>query len=198
MSSICSRCLPSSSVTTTGTDLTARWICKRRYPAHQSRMASLSLARFSAGFITRTAGLHDRCTFAALQLGLRMLERPLPAAVEARVQHYVGQALARLTRPDEALVHLRRAQMLLEVEPDPWLAVECADWEACALSLKEDSRALSVAEEALRLCRATQPRLPGTEARILEHIATIHVKNHTFDQAIAYYEEALQAAGAVR
>ncbi len=127
-----------------------------------------------------------------------MLERPLPAAVEARVQHYVGQALARLTRPDEALVHLRRAQMLLEVEPDPWLAVECADWEACALYLKEDSRALSVAEGALRLCRITKPRLPGTEARILEHIATIHVKNHTYDRAIAYYEEALQTAGAVR
>jgi transposase InsO family protein len=66
--SICSGCLPSSSVTTTGTDLTARWICKRRYPAHQSRMASLSLARFSADFITRTAGLHDGCTFAALQV----------------------------------------------------------------------------------------------------------------------------------
>src|SRR6266568_4109215 len=68
MSSICSRCSPSSSVTTTETDLTALWICKRRYPAHQSRMASLSLARFSADFITRMAGLHDRCTFAALQL----------------------------------------------------------------------------------------------------------------------------------
>jgi hypothetical protein len=50
-------------------------------------------------------------------------------------------------------------------------------------------RALSVAEGALRLCRATKPRLPGTEARILEHIATIHVKNHSFDRAITFYEE---------
>jgi tetratricopeptide (TPR) repeat protein len=134
----------------------------------------------------------------AVELGLKILERTFPAGVEARVHQYVGQALACLSRPDEALEHLHRAQVLLEGEPDPWLAVECADWEACALYLKEDRRALEVAEGALRLCRTTEPRLPGTEARILEHIATIHVKNHTYDRAIAYYEEAMQTAGAVR
>lgn len=134
----------------------------------------------------------------AIALGLRLLQRPMPTTVETGVRHYVGQALVRSSRPDEALEHLRRAQILLESEPDPWLAVECADWEACALYLKEDSRALAVAERALRLCRATEPRLPGTEARILEHIATIHVKNHTYDRAITYYEEALQIAGGVR
>src|SRR5712692_7756233 len=67
MSAICSRCSPSSSITTTVIDLIARWICKRQYRADQSRMASLLVERFSADFITRTAGLHDRCTFAALQ-----------------------------------------------------------------------------------------------------------------------------------
>src|SRR5260370_12114666 len=55
-----------------------------------------------------------------------------------------------------------------------------------------------VAENALTLCRSTEPRLPGTEARILEHIATIHVKNHTYDRAVAFYEEALEAAGSTR
>ena len=134
----------------------------------------------------------------AIELGLPLLERPLAAKLEARVRHYVGQALVRSMRPDEGLEHLRRAQALLEIEPDPWLAVECADWEASALYLIEDPRALPVAERALKLCRATEPRLPGTEARILEHIATIHVKNHSFDRAIAFYEEALKAAGTMR
>ncbi len=134
----------------------------------------------------------------AIALGLPLLEHPMASTVEAHVRHYVGQALVRSMRPDEGLEHLRRAQVLLEHEPDPWLAVECTDWEASALYLKEDARALSVAEKALKLCRATQPRLPGTEARILEHIATIHVKNHTYDQAIAFYEEALQVAGTMR
>ena len=134
----------------------------------------------------------------AIELGLPLLERPLEPKPEARVRHYVGQALVRSMRPDEGLEHLRRAQALLEIDPDPWLAVECMDWEASALYLNEDPRALSVAERALKLCRATEPRLPGTEARILEHIASIHVKNHSFDQAIAFYEDALKAAGAMR
>jgi tetratricopeptide (TPR) repeat protein len=134
----------------------------------------------------------------AIALGLPLLERPMAAKLEARVRHYVGQAFVRSMRPDEGLEHLRRAQALLEIEPDPWLVIECTDWEASALYLNEDPRALAVAERALKLCRATEPRLPGTEARILEHIATIHVKNHSFDRAIAFYEEALRAAGTMR
>ena len=134
----------------------------------------------------------------AVELGEKILADSLPPSVAAQVNHYLGQALAKLNRADEALTHLHRAQALLEVEPDPWLAADCADWEACALYLKEDSRALTVAEKALHLCRETDPRLPGTEARILEHLATIHVKNHSYDRAIAYYEEALDTAGAIR
>jgi len=133
-----------------------------------------------------------------IALGEDMLGHRPPVRVEAYIRQYIGQALVRSSRPDEALDQLRQARTILEAEPDPWLAVECADWEACALYLKEDGRALQVAEQALRLCRSTQPRLPGTEARILEHIATIHVKNHSYDKAINYYEEALQAAGTVR
>lgn len=134
----------------------------------------------------------------AVGLGEQLLEHTMPAGMEVHVRHYLGQALVRLSRADEGIEHLQRAQTLLKAQPDPWLVVECTDWEACALYLKEDSRALAVAERALGLCRATKPRLPGTEARILEHIATIHVKNHTYDRAIAYYEEALATAGAMR
>jgi tetratricopeptide (TPR) repeat protein len=134
----------------------------------------------------------------ALEAGMEMLKGRLTAGIEATVLQYVGQALVKLNRPDDALPYLDRAQRLLVDHPDPWLAVECADWEACALYLKEDSRARHVAEGALRLCRATKPRLPGTEARILEHLATIHVHSHSYDRAITYYEEALAAAGSVR
>ncbi|HCG00860.1 MAG TPA: hypothetical protein DEV93_10000 [Chloroflexi bacterium] len=134
----------------------------------------------------------------ALEFGVETLKMPLPPRTEAHIQQYVGQALVKLSRPDEALPHLERAQLLLVDQSDPWLAVECADWEACALYLKEDSRAQKAAEHALRLCRATKPRLPGTEARILEHLATIHVHSHSYERAITYYEEALAAAGSVR
>ena len=134
----------------------------------------------------------------AITRGKDMLAHKPSPRIEAHIQQYVGQALVRISQPDEGLEHLRRAKEILAQEPDPWLAAECADWEASALYLKEDVRALSVAERALRLCRSTRPRLPGTEARILEHIATIHVKNHSYGKAIAFYEEALEVAGSVR
>lgn len=134
----------------------------------------------------------------AISRGQSMVAQRPPRRVEAYIRQYVGQALVRSSRPDEAIEQLLAAEEILESEPDPWLAVECADWKACALYLKEDKRALSVAERALKLCRSTKPRLPGTEARILEHIATIHVKNHSYEKAIAFYEEALQAAGSAR
>jgi tetratricopeptide (TPR) repeat protein len=159
-------------------------------------------ARTSAATDTRLEELQALCLQQqfdnAITAGLTLLEHALPPRIEAHARHYVGQAFVRSTQPDQGLEHLHRAQVLLGQEPDPWLAAECADWEACALYLKEDNRALSVAEQALNLCRSTEPRLPGTEARILEHIATIHVKNHSFDRAITCYEEALQVAGGMR
>ena len=160
-------------------------------PSHRADLGDSRLLELEALCLQQQ---FDKC----IALGLPMLNAPISPRLEAHVRHYVGQSFVRSMRPDEGLEHLRQAQALLEREPDPWLAVECADWEACALYLKEDNRALSVAERALKLCRATEPRLPGTEARILEHIATIHVRNHSFDRAISLYEEALRAAGTMR
>jgi len=48
-------------------DLTAPWSLKRRCRANQPRTAPSLRDRFSADFITRTRGRHDRCTFAPLQ-----------------------------------------------------------------------------------------------------------------------------------
>ena len=78
------------------------------------------------------------------------------------------------------------------------LAAECADWEACCLYLLEDNRAAPLAERALSLCRSLFEPAPLLEARILEHLGSINVRNHAFDTAIAYYERALAVAGDVR
>jgi tetratricopeptide (TPR) repeat protein len=134
----------------------------------------------------------------AIQRGEEMLADNPPRRLEAHIRQYVGQAYVRSVRPDEGIAHLQRAREILEDDPDPWLDVECTDWYAAALYYKQDKRALSVAEHSLKLCRSTEPRLPGTEARILEHIASIHVRNHSYDKAIAFYEEALKVAGSVR
>jgi tetratricopeptide (TPR) repeat protein len=55
-----------------------------------------------------------------------------------------------------------------------------------------------VAERALGLCRSLSEPEPLLEARILEHLGSINVRNHEYDSAIAYYERALAAAGGVR
>ncbi len=140
----------------------------------------------------------DRNYKDAVTLGNQLLERRLPRRSDAEARYYVGQALVQLGRPDEALTHLETAKAHFEKLGDPWLAVECLDWEAGALYVLEDPRALHVAEEALRRCRALEPPMPRTEARILEHLATIHVRNHAVDAAISYYEAALEAAEKVR
>ncbi len=117
--------------------------------------------------------------------------------MEAQVRVLAGQALASASRPGPALEHLNRAKDILGSHPDMMLAAECADWEACCLYLLEDNRAASVAERALGWCRSLPEPAPLLEARILEHLGSIHVRNHVYDRAIAYYEDALAAAGSV-
>jgi tetratricopeptide (TPR) repeat protein len=140
----------------------------------------------------------DRRYDEAAAAATNLLKEALSLRAEAETTFYLGQALVQLSRPAEALPHLEAACAGADRLLDPWLAVECLDWQAGALYVMEDPRALAVAEDALRRCRELSPALPRTEARILEHIASIHVRNHTTDTAIEYYEAAIEAAGSVR
>jgi tetratricopeptide (TPR) repeat protein len=149
--------------------------------------------------IAEIEALCARRAFAqAVEMCETLLAGPQQPHDEARVRVLAGQALGRSSRPRPALEHLRRARKILAARPEPMLLAECADWEAACLYLLEDSRALAVGEEALALCRALDEPAPLLEARILEHIGSIHVRNHRFDSAIQCYEQALTAAGAIR
>jgi tetratricopeptide (TPR) repeat protein len=114
----------------------------------------------------------------------------------AAVGHlYLGRGLAHLARAREALKHLRRARRLFIAEEDPWSAAEAREWEAAALYLQSDPRAVAVGEEALRQYRALEPHRADIEARMLEHVATFLVRQQDFLRAQRYYLEALQVAG---
>jgi tetratricopeptide (TPR) repeat protein len=119
------------------------------------------------------------------------------AAERAIGSLYLGRVLVHLGNGDEALRHLRRAGRLLREEGDPWLAAEARDWEAGALDLKEDPRAVAVAEDALRRYRLLEPRTPEIEARMLEHLAAGLTRRGDFTRARACYQEALRVAGPV-
>ncbi len=143
-------------------------------------------AQCSRGEFAQAAAACDRLFIDSLQ-----------PPVEAQLRVLAGRALVSASQPGPGLEHLNRAKEILDSHPDTMLAAECADWEACCLYLLEDNRAASVAERALDWCRSLSEPAPLLEARILEHLGSINVRNHAFDSAIAYYERALAAAGSV-
>jgi tetratricopeptide (TPR) repeat protein len=103
-----------------------------------------------------------------------------------------------LVQPSEALRHLQPARRHFEQAGDEWMAVEALDWESAALGLLDDPEAIGIAIEALERCRRLDPKPTQTEARILGHIANMHVIAHSWAQAVRYYEAAVVAAGDVK
>jgi tetratricopeptide (TPR) repeat protein len=105
---------------------------------------------------------------------------------------YAGQALHHLNRLEEAVVELLRAEELAGQLGDPWLAAEAMDWRGRSLLHRGDPEALPVAEKALARYRELQTRRPEIEARMLEHVGTSLVRRHDFEQALRYFQSALQ------
>jgi tetratricopeptide (TPR) repeat protein len=135
---------------------------------------------------------------AVVALGLELLATPSRDEETALIHFYVGQAYCRLVKPQDALRHLPQARAQFERQHDQWLAVDALDWEASAWGLLEDPRAVGLASEALERCRRLDPRPRQLEARILGHIAGMHVVAHSWNLAISHYEAAVEAASAVK
>src|ERR1700704_5774326 len=129
-----------------------------------------------------------------INLGRAHLEKQVGEEATALIRFYLGQAYCRTVRPVEALEHLRLARQAFEQVGDEWMAVEALDWEASALGLMEDPLAIATAGEALSRCRKLDPKPPQVEARILVHLANMHVVAHSWAQAIGYYEAAVEAS----
>jgi len=136
---------------------------------------------------------------AAIYLSRKLLEGPpLPQAEEATVHFYLGQALCRTYDHQGALAHLPLAREFFEHVADPWMVVECLDWEASAMFLAEEVGSLRVAEKALVMCQALKPLPPTTHARILGHLAWMHVDRHDWHHALRYCQASIAASSAVR
>jgi tetratricopeptide (TPR) repeat protein len=131
-------------------------------------------------------------------LGLELLATPSRDEETGLIHFYVGQAYCRLVKPQDALRHLPQARAQFERQHDQWLAVDALDWEASAWGLLEDPRAIGLASEALERCRRLDPRPGQLEARILGHIAGMHLVARSWTLAIGDYEAAVEAARAVK
>jgi tetratricopeptide (TPR) repeat protein len=135
---------------------------------------------------------------AVIKLGLALLGKRWSDDDAALVHFYIGQAYCRMVKPEEALTHLPMARQHFERQDDEWSAVDALDWEASALGLLEDPKAMTVANEALERCRKLNPRPPQLEARILGHIAGMFIAGRSWALAISHYEAAVEAASAVK
>jgi tetratricopeptide (TPR) repeat protein len=135
---------------------------------------------------------------AVIKVGMPLVGKSWRKSERALVHFYIGQAYCRMVRPAEALEHLPVARREFESLQDEWMAVEALDWESSALGLMEAPEALPLANEALERCRRLDPKPPQTEARILGHIANMHVVGRSWAQALRYYQAAVEAAGGVK
>ncbi len=133
-----------------------------------------------------------------IELGLASLKKRWSDEDAALIRFYLGQAYCRTVRPHDALRYLPLARAQFERQQDEWLAVDTLDWEASALGLLEDPRAIAMANQALERCRKLDPRPPQLEARILGHIAGMYVVARSWNLAISHYEAAVGAASAIK
>ena len=130
-----------------------------------------------------------------VNLAGQALDRDLSPDDRARVQGWLGGALMHLSRPGEAVEHLRTARTHLRGAADPWALAEVLDWEACSLHLMDSPGATALAEEALVLCRSRDPvRNQELEARILSHLGSFAVRQRDWPRALAIYREAVETA----
>lgn len=134
----------------------------------------------------------------AIVLGEEMVNRFGDEWMRAHLHYYLGQAYARLPQPEKGLQHLRKARSLYEQLNERWMIVECLDWEAVAVSLQQDPRALDLAERALALCDELDPCPVQVKMRILGHLGNIHVHHHDWQRAVDAYKLALDAGGSLR
>jgi tetratricopeptide (TPR) repeat protein/DNA-binding XRE family transcriptional regulator len=118
------------------------------------------------------------------------------AREKAFAHYYLGRAQIMASDPEAARVNLSAARDSFG-RFDPWMVVECMDWEAGALYALERPEALAVAQQSLVLCRQLKPVPIATEVRILGHLGAIHVSRHEWIEAIASYENAVEQAGPV-
>lgn len=133
----------------------------------------------------------------ALEAADRMLERDHGPGEDAWLRLRRGMALIELGRPDDALPELRRAQVTFAETGDRWMEVECQEWEARALSNKEDPAAMQVAQQALERCRELTPRPHALETRILSRLAALYVLRHEWAKVVELSEHMVEAAGSI-
>jgi tetratricopeptide (TPR) repeat protein/DNA-binding XRE family transcriptional regulator len=133
----------------------------------------------------------------AVKTGERLVSLGTSAHRLGRIRYFMAHALLNLARPDEAAPLLSQAHAHFEAVDDKLMLAECLGSEASLAYLTQKPGAVELAKRAIVLCRGIDPVPHTTEARLLGVLGMAHLANKEWDLAIAAYEDAVEAAGAL-
>jgi tetratricopeptide (TPR) repeat protein len=133
----------------------------------------------------------------AILLGGSLLDRGSSAFRLGRIRFFLAQAYLGSSQPDRASALLLEARAHFEALSDGVMLAECIGAQAALANLLQAKDALELAQEALAVCRSLKPVPAPTLARLLGILAAIHVANRQWDEAVAAYQDAIEAGSAV-
>lgn len=133
----------------------------------------------------------------AIRLGEWLLDQGTSAFRLGRIRYFLGQAYSGSSQPERAARLLAEARAHFEAVNDGVMLAECIGAQASLANLTQSKDALALAEEAVAVCRSLGAVPAPIEARLLGVLGTAHVANRNWDEAIACYEQAIEAAGPV-
>jgi len=133
----------------------------------------------------------------AIAFGESMLELGSSAYRLGRIRYYLAMAYLQMGRPERGGQILAEAKAHFEAINDPVMLVECMGAEGSIAFLRQRPDAVEISERALAACQRLDPIPDPLEARLLFTVASSHLTAGHWEEAISFYEEAIEKGGDV-
>ena len=131
----------------------------------------------------------------AITLGESVLELERSAPSQGEVRMFLATANLQLGRIDRGEHMVAEARAQLAASPDPVTLVECMALEASIAQMRQRANAIQLGEEALHACRKLDPIPSRLEVQILNTLAASNLAAGIWEQAVGFYEQAIERAG---
>jgi tetratricopeptide (TPR) repeat protein len=135
---------------------------------------------------------------AAAEAAEALIGATTDARVAARARIHLSLAHIRLGRPVRGRSEAAAARAHFEQAKDVLLAAEALGYEAGAAAIMVDPSAVSLAEEALAMCRSLTPAPSALESRLLFILGNAYGSRHEYKKAIQALEESVAIAGGLQ
>ncbi|HYM97962.1 MAG TPA: helix-turn-helix transcriptional regulator, partial [Candidatus Sulfotelmatobacter sp.] len=133
----------------------------------------------------------------AVTVGGSLLELGTSAFRLGRIRYFLAMAYLQLGRLEQGAALLAEARGHFEAIDDGVMLAECLGAEAALAAAASKPESVQLAERALEVCRSLDPVPLPVEARLLGILATAHVANREWDEAVEQYKAAIEATGSL-